>query len=319
MQGSRVRLRRFALRDRLISIAGSLLGSLLLFATVAHADGILGADEGKLLMTGAFSDISGSAGGGLVPMALITGYGSQNSWGANAHVTDVRLHDFNLLSYGLAAAAFDRLELSYAKQQFDVVGTALDGISIRQDVFGAKLKLLGDAVYNQNSWLPQLSVGTQYMRNEGIDDADHVGHAGLVSPTQLGARSDHGWDFYAAATKVFLGQSLLVNVVGRATRANQYGLLGFGGDLRNHYSFKPEASVAYLLLQQLAVGGDFRANPHNLSVDNQRSSFDLFVAWTPTKNLSLVGAYVNLGSILAPVTQVTRTQDGPYLSLQVGL
>ncbi len=319
MQGSRLRSRRCALPASLAWTLGALIFGTLFAGEPARADGILGADEGKLLMTGAFSDISGSAGGGLVPMAMITGYGSQNSWGANAHVTDVRLHDFHLLSYGLAAAVFDRLELSYAKQQLDVVGTALDGISIRQDVFGAKVKLLGDAIYGQDSWLPQLSVGAQYMRNEGIDDADHVGLAGLVSPTQLGARSDHGWDFYAAATKVFLGESLLINVVGRATRANQYGLLGFGGDLRNHYSFKPEASVAYLLLQQLAVGADFRANPHNLSVDNQRSGFDIFAAWTPTKNLSLVAAYVNLGSILAPVTKVTRTQDGPYLSLQVGL
>jgi Protein of unknown function (DUF3034) len=285
---------------------------------MAPAEGFLGADSGKLLLTGAFNDIDGAAGGGLVPMALITSYGSQNSWGANAHVTDVRLHDFHLLSYGLAASAFDRIELSYAKQQLDVVGTALDGISIRQDVFGMKVKLLGDIIYEQASWLPQLSIGTQYLRNEGIDDAAHVGLPGLVSATQLGARSDHGWDFYAAATKVFLGQNLLVNVVGRASKANQYGLLGFGGDLRNHYSFKPEASVAYLLSQRLAVGADFRANAHNLSVDNQRSGFDIFTAWAPTKNISVVGAYVNLGSILAPVTHVTRSQDGPYLSLQVG-
>ena len=35
-----------------------------------------------------------------------------------------------------------------------------------------------------------------------------------MSPTQLGAKSEHGTDFYVAATKVFLSESLVVNVAG---------------------------------------------------------------------------------------------------------
>ena len=49
-----------------------------------------------------------------------------------------------------------------------------------------------------------------------------------------------------------------------------------------------------------------------------RVADDVFVGWTPTKNLSLVAAYLNIGSVLAPATQVTRHQDGPYLSVQAG-
>lgn len=51
----------------------------------------------------------------------------------------------------------------------------------------------------------------------------------------IGASSPHGVDFYLAATKLFLAQSLLVSATVGATRANQFGLLGFGGDRDNGY------------------------------------------------------------------------------------
>src|SRR5579859_5402176 len=85
----------------------------------ARAAEILGADEGKLLLTAGFSDLEGSGGGGLVPLALISGYGSADSWGANAHFTSISLRDFQLRAYGATAGLFDRIELGYTHQQFD--------------------------------------------------------------------------------------------------------------------------------------------------------------------------------------------------------
>ena len=38
-----------------------------------------GPDQGKLLATGGVSQVEGAGGGGLVPWALITGYGSVDS------------------------------------------------------------------------------------------------------------------------------------------------------------------------------------------------------------------------------------------------
>jgi hypothetical protein len=284
----------------------------------AHADNIVGGDEGKLLLTAGFSDLDGAGGGGLVPLAFITGYGSSDSWGANAHVTNIQLRDFHIYTFGAATGLFDRVELSYTRQQLDVNGTALDGLGVRQDVFGLKIKLLGDSIYGQGSWLPQIALGAQYMHNDGIKDAESVGLAGLISPTQLGARSEKGTDIYLAATKVFLAESLVVNAVLRETKANQFGLLGFGGDRHRGYSSKPEGTIAYLLTRHLAFGAEIRTGPHNLSVDDQTNAWDVFAAWTPTKNISLVAAYLNVGSILAPVTTVSRHQDGPYLSVQAG-
>ena len=303
---------------RAVVVSVCFLGVTLLAEGTAAADNLFGSDEGKFLLTAGFNDLEGSGGGGLVPLAFITGYGSSDSWGANAHFTNIQLKDFQLRTYGAAVGALDRFELSYTRHEFNVTGTALDGLGVSQDILGIKIKLLGDAVYGQDSWLPQIAVGAEYHRNDGIDHAAQVGLAGVTSVTQLGAASEHGTDIYLAATKVFLAENLLVNVAIRATKANEFGLLGFGGDLKNTYSYKPEGTIAYLLTRTLAVGSEIRTRPHNLSVDDESSAYTVFIGWTPTKNLSLVAAYLNIGGVLGPATGVTRHQDGPYISIQAG-
>ena len=284
----------------------------------AGAQNLFGADAGKLPLTAGFSDLEGSGGGGLVPFAFISGYGSSTSWGANAHFTNIQLRDLHLYAYGVAAGLLDRVELSYTREQLDVTGTALDGLGVKQDVYGLKAKLFGDAIYGQDSWLPQVAIGAQYKHNDGIKHGEAVGLPALINPMQLGAQAEHSTDIYLVATKVFLVQSLLVNAVVRETKANQFGLLGFGGDRHRGYSTKPEGTIAYLLTRKLAVGGEIRTGPHNLGADDQTNAWTVFAAWTPTRNLSLVAAYLNIGSVLAPVTGVSKHQDGPYLSVQAG-
>jgi len=60
------------------------LGASLLGGRAATADNLFGSDEGKFLLTAGFNDLEGSGGGGLVPLAFISGYGSSDSWGASA-------------------------------------------------------------------------------------------------------------------------------------------------------------------------------------------------------------------------------------------
>ena len=43
---------------------------------------------------------------------------------------------------------------------------------------------------------------------------------------------------------------------------------------------------------------------------------DIFIAWAPSKNLSLTLAYVDLG-VIVPATTASRKQTGYYLSAQV--
>jgi hypothetical protein len=282
------------------------------------AEGRFGADRGKLLLTAGVTTIEGAGGGGLTPWALITGYGSANSWGANVHATGIVLRDFDYVSFGAAVGILDRFELSVSRQRLEASDGVLDGVSLSQDIVGAKLRVLGDAVYAQDSWVPQVAIGALYKRHRGIDDAALAGLPALTSVTQLAATDDSGIDYYASATKLFLAHSLLLDVTMRYTKSNQFGLLGFGGDRDDDAGVQAEASVACLLRRSLAVGIEYRARSENLSTDEESAAWDAFVAWAPNRAVSFVAGYVNIGSVLAPVTGNHSDQDGAYVSVQIG-
>jgi hypothetical protein len=286
---------------------------LLALPALSQAQERIGADRGKLLLTAGFSDVEGVGGGGLVPWAVITGYGTDISWGANAHYTDVRLKDFDLETIGVAVGLFDRVEISAAQHKLDVTGTALEGVEVSQDIFGVKVRLAGDAIYGQNTWLPQIAIGAEFKRHGGIDNAGP-----LTNPTQLGAGDDDGTDVYVSGTKVFLSQSLLVNLTLRHSKANQLGLLGFGGDEDDDASLNLETTVGYLLTRKLAIGGEYRGKSDHLGADDEGAAWDLFLAYAPNRHVSIVAAYLNLGNILGPATTVNHDQTGSYISVQFG-
>ena len=284
------------------------------------------ADEGKLLATGGVSQVEGAGGGGLVPWALIAGYETRDGVGVTVHDTYVPLSDFTLHSPGIAIGLFDRVELSYAADLFVIdnqnlmPGGLQKGYTLHQDVYGAKVRLVGDAVYDQDSWLPQVAAGLQYKRN----DNETVLKA-------VGAKDSSGVDFYFAATKLFLAQSLLVDATVRFTKANQFGLLGFGGPRSDAYQPEFEGSLAYLFSKRFALGAEYRMKPNNLTdfagvlpIHGERGAYDVFAAYFLNKNLSLTAAYVDLGRIadvsLAPLgvdkSLEPRSQRGAYLSLQ---
>ncbi len=264
-------------------------------------------DSGRLLATSGVTQLEGAGGGGLAPWALITGYGTRDAVGANAHYTSAYLPSFNLQSAGMSVGLMDRLELSYAHQWFDTGSTGAklglgSGYVFDLDVVGAKVRLLGDAVYDQDSWLPQVAVGTQF---KAADSHDVL--------RAIGARSPDGVDFYLAATKLFLAESVLVNATARETKANQFGLLGFGGDRNNGYTTQFEGSAALLLSRGFAIGAEVRTKPDNLGFAREGTAFDVFAAWFLNKHLSATVAFVALGPIARQ-----GNQDGVYFSLQGG-
>ena len=266
-----------------------------------------GQESSRLLATSGVTEVEGAGGGGLVPWALITGYGTRDQVGGDVHATGIALNDFNLGTAGIAAGFYDRVELSYAHEWFDTgsAGGRLGlgrGFQFHEDVAGLKIRLTGDAVYDQDSWLPQVAVGTE------LKSADQ--HAILRA---LGAQSTDGADFYLAATKLFLAQSLLVDVTVRATKANQFGLLGFGGDADGGYSPEFAGSAAYLVTRRLAFGGEFRMKPDNLAFAHEGDAWDIFAAWFLCKHLSATLAFVDLGEIARQ-----GDQNGVYLSLETG-
>jgi hypothetical protein len=262
--------------------------------------------SGKLLLTEGVSSVEGSGGGGIATWALITGYETRDGIGANVHATGIQLPNYQFRAYGVAAGFYDRLEVSYTHQEFDTQGTGVKlglgrDFTFGQDVYGAKLKVLGDAIYNQDSWLPQVSVGAQYKKAD---------QSGVLS--FLGAKDDSGVDWYVAASKVFLNESLVLNGAVRATKANQTGLLGFGGPGNDDYHAEFEGSAALLLTKRFAVGVEYRTKPNNLGL-KEDDWMDVFAAFALNKHLSITAAYVDLGEIAT-----FKDQRGGYLSLQAG-
>lgn len=269
-------------------------------------------DMGKLTASGGVSQVEGAGGGGLTPWALITGYGTRDSYGGNAHYTQVNTQDYSLKTYGVAVGIADQVQLSLAKQEFTGSLAPLNALNLQQDILGIKVKLAGDAVYDQSGWMPQLAVGVQYKRDASIGG---LGALGVTSVKQLGAKDDHGLDYYFSATKIYLAQSLLLNGTLRMSKANQMGLLGFGGDKRDQYQAQLEGSIAYLINRKLVAGAEYRMKPRNLGVDNEKDYSDLFLAYFPSKNFSVTAAYVQLGDI---TIFNPKKQRGWYLSVQAG-
>jgi len=279
-------------------------------AAVAMAAGVAQAEmvpSGKLLLTGGVTNVEGAGGGGLASWATITGYETRDGIGANVHATNVSLPDYKFRAYGAAVGFYDRLELSYARQEFDTGSTGAKlglgaGFTFKQNVVGAKLRVLGDAVYDQDRMTPQVAVGVQFKRND---------QGAIVRA--VGGKDHEGVDYYVAATKVLLNESLVLNGTVRLTKANQTGLLGFGGDKDDSYSAQFEGSAGYLVSKRLLVGAEYRTKPDNLGFAKEDDWFDVFAAYAVNKNLSVTVAYADLGDIAT-----FKDQRGLYVSLQAG-
>ena len=263
------------------------------------------AEQGRLVVTGGASSIEGGAGGGIIPWAVLAGYGEQGEWGGNAFATHVDLPDYTLDVVGAAASYGNRVELSYAHQRFDLGSLDsklnLPEDNLTQDIFGVKVRLFGDLIYDQ---LPQVSAGLEYKHQNDF-----------LIPSLVGAKRDSDVEGYVTASRLFMGAAFGYNVVVNAglrySRANETGLMGFGGDRRDTRSVLKEGGAAILFNPHWALGMDYREKPDNLSFAGESDWADLFVGYFPNKHLSVVLAYAKLGEIAT-----LENQNGAYLSIQ---
>jgi hypothetical protein len=259
----------------------------------------------RLLATGGVPQVEGTAGGGLVPWAVLAGYGQNTEWGGEFSVMHARTGDYDLTVAAGAVAFNNRVEISAAAQLLDIddladdIGLADDHVS--QLILGGKVRVAGDLVYGR---LPQISAGVQYKRNMDFD-----------VQALAGARDDDGFDFHVSATRLWLngihGYPILANVTVRATKANQLGLLGFGGDRGDSWEPMFEGSLAVLLRRDLVLGYEYRQKPDNLSFADEDDWQDVFLAWFPNKYFTLVGAWADFGDIAGK-----KDQDGFYFSVE---
>ncbi len=263
------------------------------------------ADAGRLLATGGATSLEGAAGGGITPWAVLAGYGERGEWGGDVFATRVETGDYRLDVAGVAVAFDNRLEVSFARQRFDLGTLARDlslpENSLSQDIFGIKLRLLGDLVYDR---MPQVSLGLQHKRQKDF-----------LIPSLIGAQRDKDTEAYVTASRLVLGgafgYNLLLNGGLRYSRANELGLLGFGGDRRDSRSLLKEGSAAVLFNPRWALGVEYREKPDNLKFAGESDWSDLFLGYFPSKQLAMVLAYARLGEIAT-----LDNQDGLYLSVQ---
>lgn len=319
----------------------------------AHADWY---NNGKVLLTGGVFTVDGAGGGGAVPWATISGYETRDGINASAGFTYVNVPALQDSVFGVNIGFYDRLELSYASHKLSLNLSNLDTVALllntlgigggtdpwnstlQMDVFGAKLRLFGDAVYTSDSWIPQVSIGGLYKKN----------HSEALVHT-LGADKTKDWEAYIAATKIFFPISTLVNVAARYTAANEIGLTGFGscdsgllvqGDCDSKKEVRWEVSIAHLVAKNTAIGAEWQQHGSNLDGKSLKVAgldltsitdilgsiglgglsntlqqkkegdwYDIFMAYAPNKNISFVVAYLMLGNI-----SVSQDNNGFYFS-----
>ena len=271
--------------------------NILLFFVLSFIYGQVGADS-RLIATGGINNVEGSAGGGIIPWSVISGYSSSDEWSFTTNVSRVDIDDFQLDNLNFSVSYNNRFELSYAQQDLDVHPLNLN---IKQEIIGAKVRLYGDVLYTD---MPQISLGVAHKSNKHPD-----------VPFLLGAGDDSGTDYYVSAAKVFLngpgGYNWLTNLNLRYTDANQNGLLGFGRAGADTKTWVTEAAVAFLPTESVAVGVEYRQQPESLNSVKEDAWKDFFVAWFINKNVSVTAAYVDLGSIAG-----LPDQTGYYINFQ---
>ena len=106
---------------------------------------------GKLLLTDGVTSVEGAAGGGLATWALIAGNETDGGIGAHRACHARAAARFHADQLRRRDRLCDRVEISYARQNFDTreAGAALGlgrGFTFDQDMYGAKVRLVGDAV-----------------------------------------------------------------------------------------------------------------------------------------------------------------------------
>jgi hypothetical protein len=268
--------------------------SFVILASVSLAE-----ETSKILATSALSTIEGAAGGGIVPWAVIGGYGSAGEWGGAASAGGVQVSDLVLDTSNVLIGVNNRWELSFAQQTLQV--KPLDA-AIQQHIYGAKVRAFGELIYEN---LPQVSIGVQHKIN-----------LNPTVPSSLGANSDKSTDVYVSASKLWLHavaeRNLLINATARYTDANQTGLLGFGNSSGDDYQWVGEMSAAVFINHNWAVGAEYRQQPNRLASVKESPWWDAFIAWFPNKRIALVAAYVDLGTVA-----LWEEQRGGYISIQI--
>jgi hypothetical protein len=218
-------------------------------------------------------------------------------------------HGRHLLAPTVTATLWDRLELGYGFNYFDLGDLPLDllddprvGVRISDDSvnlhnFNARLLMLKEGAFGQ-SWLPALTAGIHYKWNTDIDNINDDLNGGLRG---IGIADNDGLDFtlYASKLLTFLPRPLLINVGMRTTQAAHLGLLGFTDD----WEFLFEGNGVLFLTDRFAIGGEYRQKSSDYTpipglVEPEDDWWTVVAAFVVNEHLTFSGGYGNFGWVL---------------------
>lgn len=213
-----------------------------------------------------------------------------------------------LAAVAVTQSFWDRLEFSYAYNRMSTgdfkseVRKATD-ISINSEHvelhnFNLRGVLIKDGAFNE-PWLPQISAGVHVKYNPTVMDIDKD-LAGTLRT--LGVKDDLGVDFTLYASKLItkhVFRPILVDAGVRATKAAHIGMLGF----TQKYNVMAEGNVGLLAHDKVLLGMEYRMKPNQYNripglLKAENDWWGAYVAFLPTKNISVSAGYGHFGGIL---------------------
>lgn len=221
---------------------------------------------------------------GKEPLGGLSSKGQFGIWYVNLGDVDV---DWTSLGGGLTLGG--RLELSGSHEI-----VAPNGKNLYKNNYGAKLNLVPENLGGNNA-IPAVSVGAV---------------AKTISDVAEGS-DDDGYDFYGVATKLITQTPLpvLLSAGVLSTKAQVTGVFGFNDD-SDVVGF---GNIDVLPRADLAIGFEYK---QGAEFDNFKNAdyYDIHAAWFASKNLTLIGAYVNAGNDKS--TSKVGLGDGAVVSAQ---
>ncbi|MBR6059079.1 MAG: DUF3034 family protein [Victivallales bacterium] len=190
----------------------------------------------------------------------------------------VKLADSHIAwsSYSLSLSLANRVEVSYA---YNLVNASDYGDNnIEANSLGIKVRLLDENAFD-SAWVPAIAIGAVYRHTD-------------TNTTDLFGLDHSGAEYYIVASKLITQLPLPVLVSGGLHRSDEvvYGVVG-----HNHYGTGVFANIDVLPAENVAIGVEYR---QGIDVGDGIENADYWeghVAWFVTKQLTLVGAYVNTG------------------------
>ena len=228
------------------------------------------------------NSLDGTGGIAFNPLAYTSGLKLEgNDWLNKPQVGAwyVKLSESNIewSSYSLSLSLADRVEFSYALNLVNAKDYGDN--SIEANTLGIKVRLLDENAFD-TSWIPAISIGAKHRHTDS-------------NTTDLFNLEHSGFNYYIVATKLIQQLPLPVLVSAGLQRSDEvvYGTVG-----HNHYGTGVFANIDVLPSENVAIGVEYR---QGIRVGDGIENADYWnghVAWFVTKQLTLVGAYVNTGN-----------------------